>query len=135
MRILLAEDNTVMSHVFSFNLERSGHTVQVASDGKRALELAQELDFDVIVTDYQMPHMNGAEFCRGVRETLRHKHTPIMLCWAKGYEIDVEAMREEFGISDIVCKPFSPRNMIVRIETVVARSKSAEKDSAEDGAE
>jgi CheY-like chemotaxis protein len=112
MRILIAEDNTVMGHVLQFNLQRAGFTAEVAPNGQAAFEVLQENDFDLVITDYQMPKMTGEELLRAMRDLPRHRDTPAVLCSAKGYEIDVEYFVASLDVKEIVYKPFSPRQMV-----------------------
>ena len=91
MQILIAEDNLVMVHVLQFNLERAGFEVHAAVNGAEALEAAVDRTFDLVITDYQMPEMNGEEFVRQLRGHGDYRDTPIVMCSAKGYEIDTDS--------------------------------------------
>lgn len=66
-RILVVEDDGVTADLLRFNLERAGFSVSVVHDGRRAIERLKESRFDLIITDYQMPHVNGEDLCRHVR--------------------------------------------------------------------
>jgi CheY-like chemotaxis protein len=112
MRILIAEDNVAMAQVLRFNLERAGYTVCVASDGRQALESAQEQHFDLVITDYQMPGMTGEELCRGLRELPEYRSTPVMMCTAKEFELDATYLSESLGVNNLIQKPFSPRQVV-----------------------
>jgi CheY-like chemotaxis protein len=116
MQILIAEDNLVMAHVLQFNLERAGFEVHAAINGAEALEAALDSTFDLVITDYQMPGMNGEELVRELRSQPNYQDTPIVMCSAKGYEIDTDQLRQDLGISEFVCKPFSPAQMVELIE-------------------
>lgn len=110
--ILIAEDNRVMADVLRFNLARSGFSVTVASNGLVAVELLQAGAFDLVISDYQMPGMNGEELCRWMRSDPRYRTVPVLMCSAKGYELDASRLQEELDISRIFYKPFSPRDVV-----------------------
>jgi CheY-like chemotaxis protein len=112
MRILIAEDNAVMGHVLQFNLKRAGYSVELAPNGQAAFDILKDNDFDLIITDHQMPKMTGEELLQNLRKLPRHKDTPAVLCSAKGYELDVERFTNELKVKEVVYKPFSPRKMV-----------------------
>ena len=116
MQILIAEDNLVMVHVLQFNLERAGFEVHAAVNGAEALEAAVDRTFDLVITDYQMPEMNGEEFVRQLRGHGDYQDTPIVMCSAKGYEIDTDQLGLDLGINEFVYKPFSPAQMVELVE-------------------
>ena len=116
-RILIADDNRAMAHVVQFNLERAGYDVRVARTGLEAWEMVQALSFDLVVTDYQMPDLNGEELCRRMRQEERFATIPVILLSAKGLELDAGRLRDELGFAAVIFKPFSPRALL---ETVVA---------------
>ena len=117
MRILLAEDNAVMAKVLSFNLSRAGFDVRTCENGRVALEAAQMEPFALLITDYQMPEMNGEELCRRLRQLPAYENTPVILCSAKGFEIDADRLKAELGISTIIYKPFSPERVVAHVKT------------------
>jgi CheY-like chemotaxis protein len=111
-RILIVEDNRVMADILRFNFKRSGYEVTVAGNGCEGLERLRDRQFDLIVADYQMPQMNGETFCRHVRADERHATTPTFLCTAKGFELDTRKLCEELGITRVLSKPFSPKELL-----------------------
>ncbi len=111
-KILVAEDNRVMSDVIRFNLEQAGFDVTVASNGRRAADLMETGQFDLLITDYQMPEMSGEELCRHIRQDQQHADVPILLCSAKGYELDLTQLAEELKIAKVLFKPFSPTELV-----------------------
>ena len=72
--------------------------------------------FDLIVSDFHMPKMNGEEFCRQLRQNSRFKSLPIIMLSAKGLELDSKTLKEDLGVIDIIFKPFSPRELIKTIQ-------------------
>jgi CheY-like chemotaxis protein len=121
--VLVAEDDRVMSDVIRFNLERAGYGVTVARNGTEAWGLLQSRQFDLLVTDYQMPGMNGEELCRAVRTQFPDMPLPVIFLSARGLELNVTQMKEELGIETLLFKPFSPRELI---ETVATCRRKAE---------
>lgn len=108
---LVAEDNAALRRVIGVTLKNSGFDVLSACDGAEAWELAQEQDLDLIVTDQQMPRMTGLEFVERLRESVRNSATPVILLTAKGYELQSETLREEYGVAALLTKPFSPSQL------------------------
>ena len=119
-RVLVVEDSRAINEVLSFNLRRAGFEVEQALNSRIALELLEHKKFDLISTDYQMPGMNGVEFIRCLREDSRFVDLPVILCTAKTYEIDEQALKQELNISKCICKPFSPREMVEIVQTILA---------------
>jgi CheY-like chemotaxis protein len=116
LRILLAEDNPAMANVMRFNLQRIGAEVSIAQHGKEAIELLEERDFDLLVTDLQMPQMSGDELCRHVRQRPEFTDLPIILCSAKGLESSTTTLMEECRIQKVFFKPFSPQELVSFVE-------------------
>lgn len=113
--ILVAEDNFVLARVLKFNLERAGFSVTVAHDGAEAARLLQEQRFDLLLTDHQMPKVSGGELCRIARQELALTDLPIVMCSAKGLELDVERLRTEYQLIHLFFKPFSVRDIVTLI--------------------
>lgn len=127
--ILIAEDNRAMSHVLRFNLERAGFDVAVAYDGLEAVQQLEERPFDLLITDYQMPHMDGAELCRRVREELHLTEMPIALCSAKGLEADAANLVVAHGINHVFYKPASPQAVVTYAQKLLESRRSVTCDA------
>lgn len=119
-RVLIAEDNRALADVVRFNLTRSGFVVTVARDGKEAQEHLERAEFDCVVTDYQMPRMNGEEVCRWMRTQPALLDLPVILLSAKGLEVDQQRMRRELGVRAFLFKPFSPRELAETVSECLA---------------
>lgn len=119
-RVLIAEDNRALADVTRFNLTRAGFVVTVARNGKEGQEHLQRARFDCLVTDYQMPLMNGEELCRWIRTQPALDDLPIVLLSAKGLEVDQERMRTELGVRAFLFKPFSPRELAETVTECLA---------------
>lgn len=119
-QILIAEDNAVTLDLLRFNLERAGFAVTTARSGTEAFEAVSTQAFDLILTDFQMPGMDGEQLCRRLRELPQHIQTPIILCSAKGFEFDKDQLRNDCGVTVFVNKPFSPRQMVETVRNILA---------------
>lgn len=107
-RVLIAEDNPALLRVTMFAIERAGFDVETAVDGAEALKKLQEGEFGLLITDQQMPKMTGVELIRALREMPQYAETPIILLTAKALELNHEQMVEEYGVAQVLGKPFSP---------------------------
>ena len=114
--VLVAEDNVVLGDVLRFNLQRCGFEVTLARTGDEALRLLASQPFDVLVTDYEMPGLNGEELCSQVRESLKIDSIRIVMCSAKGLELDRDELKSRFCIEEILYKPFSIRDLTSLLE-------------------
>ena len=121
-RILIAEDNAALASVVRFNLERAGFQVTVAANGRIAWEAAQRERFDLVITDYQMPEMDGGELARLLRDDENYVQTPIILLTAKGLEIELSCLREALDITATFAKPFSPREVVDSVQAQLAET-------------
>ncbi|WP_162006581.1 response regulator [Roseimaritima sediminicola] len=110
--VLVAEDNRVLSDVLRFNLQRAGFEVAVARDGLQAMAELRGSQFDLLITDFQMPGANGEQLCQFVRQDLGDASLPILICSAKGLELDAEQMRKRYQVEHIIYKPFSMREIV-----------------------
>lgn len=119
-RVLVVEDDPVVADLVRFNLERAGIEVATACNGQHALELLDQQAFDLVVTDYQMPRMNGAELCRKLRGESRWCETPVVLLTAKALELDLAELREQLGVREVFSKPFSPRALTHTVQECLA---------------
>lgn len=122
--ILIAEDNRVMAGVVRFNLERAGYKVVVAVNGREAFEQTKQQRFDLIITDYQMPEMSGEELCQAVRTLPEYSSVPIMMCSAKGLELDRDTLKERYGVQKLLFKPFSPKELVQSATELLALTSS-----------
>lgn len=119
--ILIAEDDRKTAELIRLYLEKDGYHVHLAADGQRALRLAREHRPDLMVLDLMLPELDGLEVCRRVREEL---DLPIIMLTARSTELDT-LTGLELGADDYVTKPFSPRELLARIRTVLRRAHRA----------
>ncbi|WP_462325728.1 response regulator transcription factor [Desulfoplanes sp.] len=130
MRILIVEDEPDILNLLAFNLENSGFETTKAVDGYDALEKVRKDAPDLILLDLMLPKLNGFEVCRKIRENPGLKHIPIIMLTAKGEEGDT-ITGLELGADDYVTKPFSPKELILRIRAILRRIKPAPREMTE----
>jgi two-component system, chemotaxis family, chemotaxis protein CheY len=119
-KILVVEDNAALSGVVCFNLVRAGFQVTSVNNGRHALETAEKGNFDLVLSDQQMPLMTGIQLCEHLRQLPGYRRTPFILLTAKCMEIDVARLQRNPGISTALPKPFSPSELINCIEDCLA---------------
>jgi two-component system response regulator ResD len=118
INILVVDDEERIRRLLKMYLEREGYQTEEAEDGVEALEKAMEKDYDLILLDVMMPRKDGIEVCKELRE---HKATPIIILTAKGEEVN-RVQGFEVGTDDYIVKPFSPREVILRVKALLRRS-------------
>lgn len=116
-RILIVDDEDRIRRLLKMYLEREQYTIEEADNGDTALEMALQNDYDLILLDLMMPGKDGIEVCKGVREK---KATPIIMLTAKGEEVN-RVQGFEVGTDDYIVKPFSPGELVARMEAVLRR--------------
>ncbi|MYL32698.1 response regulator [Pontibacillus yanchengensis] len=119
-KVLVVDDEDRIRRLIRMYLERENFEVTEAEDGDEALQYAFEEDFDVILLDLMMPGKDGIEVCRELREK---KATPVIMLTAKGEEAN-RVQGFEVGTDDYIVKPFSPREVILRVKALLRRSSS-----------
>lgn len=119
--ILLVDDEPSVQEGVHAYLERDGFVVAHADNGREGLELAERTQPQLIVLDLMLPDLSGEEVCREIR---RRSDVPIIMLTAKSSEDD-RVIGLELGADDYLVKPFSPRELVARIKTVLRRSGSA----------
>ncbi len=116
MRILIVDDNKIALAVLRNALAQSGHEVVMAEDGQQALAILREGSCRMVISDWEMPRMNGIELCRAIRsEDLAGYVYVILLTGHNLLEERIEGLRA--GADDFIAKPFHASELIARIET------------------
>ena len=118
--ILLVEDDPDIRHLVSYKLSKSGMTVIGVADGVAALREARAHPPDLVLLDVRMPRMSGIEVCRELRAGPLTADVPIIMLTARARPQDLE-QGYEAGATDYIVKPFSPRELLERVETALAR--------------
>ena len=119
-RVLVVDDEPTVTEVVERYLSLEGYDVSLAANGHDALRLTQEWAPDLVVLDLMLPGVDGLEVCRQIR---KDSQVPIIMLTAKGDETD-RIVGLELGADDYVTKPFSPRELVARVKTVLRRISS-----------
>jgi DNA-binding response OmpR family regulator len=117
-KVLVVDDEPDAVELVAFNLTKAGIEVETAEDGLEALAKARETLPDLIVLDLMLPGMDGLEVCRILRKGPDTAAIPIIMVTAKGAEVD-RVLGLELGADDYVTKPFSPRELVLRIKKLI----------------
>lgn len=124
--ILIVEDEGDLANTLKYNLEREGYRTRLALDGQQALTLAMEDPTpDVVLLDLMLPDIAGTEVCRRLRQHERTRQMPVIMVTAKGEEID-RVVGFEVGADDYVVKPYSVRELLLRIRAILRRAQTDE---------
>ena len=119
-KILIVEDEERIRRLLKLYLSREGYTLEEVENGEEALQMALENDYDLILLDLMLPGMNGEEVCEKLRE---RKATPVIMLTAKGEEGN-RVQGFEVGADDYIVKPFSPREVVLRVKALLRRSSA-----------
>lgn len=120
-KILVVDDEFRIREIIKKYAVFEGHTVTEAVDGMSAIEICKGQSFDIIIMDVMMPELDGFSACREIR---KFAETPIIMLSARGEEYD-KIHGFELGIDDYVVKPFSPKELMMRVQAVLNRSRKA----------
>lgn len=121
-RILVVEDDQDILNLIQWHIRAEGYEVHTAADGQMGLELALKLRPDVIILDLMLPGLDGLEICRILKKTAVTEHIPVIMLTARGEEID-RIVGFELGADDYMVKPFSPRELLLRIKAILRRTE------------
>lgn len=116
-KIVLAEDNSILSLLLKFRLEKEGYKLLIAVDGKEAIELIEQHNPELILTDIMMPFISGLEVISHVRNKL-NLQTPIIVFSAAGQE-EMVLKAFDLGATDFMSKPFSPNELVMRVKRLL----------------
>ena len=124
-KILIIEDESDVADLLTLNLRKAGFRTSTAADGASGLQRAREDRPDFIVLDLMLPKLSGLEVCKILKNDTATSHTPILMLTARAEEID-RIVGLEFGADDYVTKPFSPREVVLRIRAIFRRGEKAD---------
>ena len=127
-QILVADDDPHIREIICFALEKAGMKTQAVSDGAAALQAIERREPDLVVLDIGMPEMDGLEVCRRLRQ---RSDVPVLFLSARDEEID-RILGLEMGGDDYVTKPFSPRELVARVNVILRRARPAAPAAADD---
>ncbi len=120
-KILVVDDEIYIVHILDFSLGMEGYEVLTALDGEQALEKARAEHPDLVVLDIMMPKLDGYETCKMLKADPKTKDIPVILLSAKGRNVD-QKVGFEVGADDYITKPFSPRKLVERINTILGQT-------------
>jgi two-component system, OmpR family, phosphate regulon response regulator PhoB len=122
-RLLVIEDEKDLQKVLEFNLRQAGHDVLTALRGREGLELAREHHPELVLLDLMLPDLAGTEVCKALKQDPHTRDIAVLMLTAKGEEVD-RVVGFELGADDYVVKPFSVRELLLRIDAILRRSKA-----------
>jgi two-component system phosphate regulon response regulator PhoB len=130
-RILVIEDERDLQDILAYNLRQAGHEVFQATRGKDGLAVAKRERPELVILDLMLPDMPGTEVCKELQKGASTRGVPVIMLTAKGEEVD-RIVGFEVGASDYVVKPFSMRELLLRVNAVLGRA--ARPTTSEEGA-
>ena len=127
-KLLIVEDESDVADLLTLNLRKAGFRISTAADGASGLQKARDDRPDFIILDLMLPKMSGLDVCRILKSDAATSHIPILMLTAKAEEVD-RIVGLEFGADDYVTKPFSPREIGLRIRAILRRGEKPEESS------
>lgn len=111
-RVLIAEDDSALAKIIAFNLDAAGFEATIACNGSDAWECSQRARYDLLVTDYDIPHIKGTDLCRKLRQDERYTRLPIILITGFSRDLDVARLDAELELSATFCKPLELTELV-----------------------
>ena len=127
--VLIVEDEADIRELLAFTFKREGFAVLEAGDGNAALALASEKKPDVILLDLMLPGLDGLSVSKALQREGGTASIPVIMLTAKGEEVD-RIVGLELGAADYVVKPFSTREVVLRVKAVLRRGAPSAGESA-----
>lgn len=122
-KVLLCDDEIHILRAAEFKLARAGFDVRCAADGQEAWEEIERERPDLLITDFQMPRVNGLELIERLRARPDTNGLPVIVLSAKGFELSLQELAEKWGVLAVLAKPFSPRELLRLVEQAVVGSR------------
>jgi two-component system phosphate regulon response regulator PhoB len=119
-RVLIVDDDPDIQKLVSYNLSQAGFRVSTAATGLAALQAVHDQPPDLIILDIMLPDLDGLEVCRKLRQQDKSRRIPIIMLTARTQEVD-RVVGFELGADDYVMKPFSPRELVLRVKSIFRR--------------
>lgn len=126
IRIVTCDDEAHITRAVSMKLTKAGFDVESACDGQAAWEAIERELPALLITDCQMPRLNGLKLCERLRADSRTRELPVILLTAKGYELDGDQITQELGIAKLIFKPFSPRELLATVQEIVGVAETVD---------
>ncbi len=121
-KVLIVDDEKDIVELITYNLKKEGFVTDSAPDGETALTKIKKGNYDLVILDLMLPGLQGIEFCRIIRNDAKMASLPVIMLTAKGEEVD-KVLGLEMGADDYITKPFSPRELVARVNAVLRRAK------------
>ncbi|MCR4441140.1 MAG: response regulator transcription factor [Peptococcaceae bacterium] len=132
-KVLVVDDEASIVELVKYNLEKAGFRVECLDDGLKAVKRIMEVPPDLLILDLMLPGMDGLDVCRHLRQQEKTRLLPIIILTARVEEID-RVVGLELGADDYLTKPFSPRELVARVKSILRRSQGSQtKVEAEPG--
>ena len=119
-KILIAEDERDIRDLVAFTLRFAGHEVFAASNGEEAVEMAPQVNPDLVLMDVRMPRMTGYEACRMLKSNPDLKDIPVVFLSAKGQESEIQ-QGFDAGAEEYLLKPFAPDQLTNRVKVILGK--------------
>jgi DNA-binding response OmpR family regulator len=123
-KILVVDDESALTDVVAHSLRKAGYQVVTAADGEEGFDLATRERPDLIVSDYQMPRVDGIQMCTRMRRDPRTREVPVILLTARGHRLTPTELAAT-GICELMPKPFSAKHLVARVADVLAQRRAA----------
>jgi two-component system phosphate regulon response regulator PhoB len=121
-KILVVDDETDVTDLLAYTLRAKGFVVEAVNDPNRSIGMARTFLPDLVILDVMMPDLNGIQICRMLRADVKLKKVPVVFLTAKAEESDrIQGL--EIGADDYICKPFSTKELVLRVQTILRRTK------------
>ena len=124
-RVLLCDDEIHILRAAEFKLKRAGYDVRIAGNGEEAWEAIQACKPDILITDCQMPRLDGIGLVQRVRQHPDTADLPVLMLTAKGFELSHEDLTEKLNVIAVIAKPFSPRALLQSVDDILAGEDTA----------
>ncbi len=128
-KILIVEDDAHIAKLIRYNLEKAGFECLQVATGGQAFEELDRYKIQLIILDIMLPGMDGFELCKEIKKRSAWAAIPVLMLTARAEEID-RVLGLELGADDYMVKPFSPRELVLRVKAILRRGEPAAASSA-----
>jgi two-component system chemotaxis response regulator CheY len=118
-RILAVDDSAAMRQMVGITLTGAGHEVQQASDGIEALQIAERQKFDLVITDVNMPNMDGITLVRELRTRANYRYIPLLVLTTEA-TVERKQQGKAAGATGWLVKPFNPDRLLATVSKVLS---------------
>ena len=125
-RLLLCDDEIPILRAAEFKLKKAGYEVHIAPDGQAGWEIIERMHPDMVITDCQMPRMNGLQLVERIRSTPILQNLPVVMLTAKGFELRPEELAQKWNVLAVIPKPFSPRELLQLVDRILGSAEQGQ---------